>query len=147
MSFSKLHRPCFIDLPKFSSRTSAIYQFYDIPDNVDTLGYYTCFTCYELFEAPVVRENLIEHLKCHQCTCERYLDLNHSFLDRKYNYSKLVQNDERKSNDLKLSVGIIHDDGNLIIRFPKSRVARRRYTAYRNAQNSDRWSNFIAEEY
>ena len=95
----------------------------------------------------MVREDLIEHLKCHQYTWERYLELNHSFLDREYNYSKLVQSDERKSNDLKLSVGIIHDDGNLIIRFPKSRVARRRYTACRNAQNSDRWSNSIAKEY
>ena len=48
-------------------------------------------------------------------------------LDRKHNPCEQIQDDKLRTNDLKLSVGLMHDDGNIIIRFPKSRVSRRRF--------------------
>ena len=42
-------------------------------------------------------------------------------MDRQLNYRGQITDDEQKKNDLKLSVGLQHEDGNVVFRLPKSR--------------------------
>ena len=69
-------------------------------------------------------------------------------MDRQLNYHAQILDDNHKTNDLKLSVGPLHDDGNIIFRLPKSRVSRRRFKSNcQDGPDTFDWNEVIAEEY
>ena len=81
---------------------------------------------------------------------QRFMKSIESSLNMELNYADQISNDLKKSDDLKLSVGLTHRDGNIVIRLPKSRVKRRRFKSNRwegNNQNTNCWNRKVAEEY
>ena len=44
-------------------------------------------------------------------------------MERQLNCCEQILDDERKTNDLKLSVGLMNDDGSIVYRLAKSRVS------------------------
>ena len=114
MSLSKLQRTCFVDLPSPSIRTSNITCFYDNPDNPDNIGYWRCGDCYTRFPANMTQRQMAEHLQSHPKKWQRFMERIQHSMDRQLNYCGQIMDDERKSNDLKLSVGLQHKDGNVV---------------------------------
>ena len=53
-------------------------------------------------------------------------------MDRQLNYRGQIMDDKRKTNDLKLSVGLQHEGGIVVFRLHKSRVSRRRFESNLN---------------
>lgn len=148
MSLSKLQRSCFIDLPAPSMRTSCVTSFYDDPDNPDNKGYWRCRYCYSRFPSKMNKEQMSEHLKSHPKNWKRFMENIEHSMDRQLNYREQIHDDERKTNDLKLSVGLMTDDRNIVLRLPKSRVSRRRFKSNcQDGPDTFDWNKVIAEEY
>ena len=95
-------------------------------------------------------EQMTEHLKSHPNNWKRFMENIEHSMDRQLNYHAQILDDKRKTNDLKLSVGLLHDDGKIIFRLPKSRVSRRRFKS--NCRDGPHektfdWNKVIADEY
>ena len=131
-------------------RTSNITAFFDNPKNPDNIGFWRCGECYTRFSAKMTRDQMTEHLKFHPDKWERFMNRIENSMSVELNSPSLIKEDNLKSNDLKLAVGITHKDTNIVIRLPKSRVPRRRFESTRwkrgNEQNKS-WNRKISEEY
>ena len=140
-------RACFIDLPCPSMRTSNVTSFFDDPKNPDNIGFWRCGECYTRFSAKMTRDQMTEHLKLHPEKWQRFMNIIKNSLSVELDSPSLIKEDRLKSNDLKLVVGITHEDLNIVIRLPKSRVPRRRFKSTRWNEQNQSWNRKISEEY
>ena len=89
-----------------------------------------------------------EHLTSDPKNWKRFMENIEHFMDRQLNYREQIIDDKRKKNDLKLSVGLMNDDGNIIFRLLKSRVSRMRFKSNcQDGPDTFDWNKVIAEEY
>ena len=141
-------RSCYIDLPCPSFRTSSVTSYFDDPKNPDNIGFWRCGECFTRFSAKMTRTEMTIHLKLHPEKWERFMTNITNSLNRQLNNDRLVKEDNCKSNDLKLAVGISHQDSNIVLRLPKSRVSRRRFESTRwKGSTFISWNRKISDEY
>ena len=137
----------YIELPIPSVKTRHIDSYFNGPENSDNLGFVRCKTCYVRFSPNIEKEFMIEHLKTHDYIWTRYMNNIESFAKDKYNHSRILYDDPRKNNDLKLSHGISSQTENIVIRFPKCRTKRIRYHSTRWKESDKSWNKQVADEY
>jgi uncharacterized C2H2 Zn-finger protein len=97
----------------------------------------------------MTQKQMAEHLKSHPKKWQRFMERIRHSMDRQLNNRGQIMDDERKSNELKLSVGLQHKDGNVVFRLPKSRVSRRRFESNwdEDDEKTCAWNKLISEEY
>ena len=137
--------PCFIELPTPCRRQ--IWSHFDSPENPDNFGFIRCKSCYTRFPANLCESEMINHLKGHESAWTRFFDNIESKLNNKYNGKNLIEDDERKKGDLKLSNGLFFEDKLIIFRLPKSRTTRKRFSTERWKSEDRSWNRIVAEEY
>ena len=140
-------QPAFIELPTPSSGSRHIWRYYDRPENPDNLGFIRCKTCYVRFPPSLSEHEMLEHMKSHEGVWSKFFDSLESKLNNIYNRESIIDNDERKKDDLKLSNGILFEDKSIIIRFPKSRTKRVRFFTDRWGPEESSWNKTVANEY